>query len=166
MKKIVFFISIIMLITCLYCNKKEVLIPKEAIRIRVIANSNSVEDQKNKTIVKNEVNSILYGKLQSINNYEDAKKVLKENIDIIDNEVNKYTDNYEISYGKNPFPSKSYKGVTYEKGEYESLVIKLGEGKGRNFWCVLFPPLCMIDESKLNNVSYSFFVNELLKKIK
>ena len=71
-----------------------------------------------------------------------------------------------MSFGNNYFPEKEYKGVKYKEGKYESVVIKLGKGKGENFWCVLFPPLCMIDEEKLNDVSYSFYVSEMLNKIK
>ena len=84
----------------------------------------------------------------------------------INNIIRKYTNDFSIYFGNNYFPKKEYKGVMYKEGNYESLIIKLGDAKGKNFWCVLFPPLCMIDESKLNDVSYSFLVNELLNKIK
>ena len=64
------------------------------------------------------------------------------------------------------FPKKKYKGITYKEGNYESLVITLGEGAGDNFWCVLFPPLCLIeaDETSNDNVEYKFFVKELIDK--
>lgn len=166
MKKIVIFIFVIITLLCFIFNKSEVLIPNEAIRIRIISNSDSLKDQNIKSSIKNDVNSVLYEKLKDIDNYSDAKNIIKNNINELKNIVNKYTDNYEITYGKNYFPEKEYKGVRYDAGDYESLVINLGESKGKNFWCILFPPLCMIDESKLNNVSYSFFVSKLLNKIK
>lgn len=166
MKKIVIFIFGIILCICWLSKDKNVLIPERAIRIRVIANSNELKDQETKAIIKNEVNNILYNKLKGIDSYSNAKTIIKSNLNEIDDVVSKYIDNYKITFGKNYFPEKEYKGVKYDAGDYESLVIKLGEGEGRNFWCVLFPPLCMIDESKLNNVSYKFFVNELLKKIR
>ena len=56
-----------------------------------------------------------------------------------------------------------YKGIYYEEGEYESLVITLGEGIGNNFWCVLFPPLCLIDENE-EEVEYTSFIKELIDK--
>lgn len=166
MRKIVIFIFIIVLIGCFFSKKEEVLIPNNAIRIRVIANSNDFSDQENKVLIKNEVTNLLYSKLKNVDNYDEAEIIVKNNITNVQKILNKFTDDYEINYGKNYFPSKEYKGVKYDEGNYESLVIKLGEGKGHNFWCVLFPPLCMIDESKLNNVSYSFFVSELLNRIK
>lgn len=166
MRKIVIFVFIIVLIGCFFSKKEEVLIPNNAIRIRVIANSNDFSDQENKVLIKNEVTNLLYSKLKNVDNYDEAEIIVKNNITNVQKILNKFTDDYEINYGKNYFPSKEYKGVKYDEGNYESLVIKLGEGKGHNFWCVLFPPLCMIDESKLNNVSYSFFVSELLNRIK
>ena len=65
----------------------------------------------------------------------------------------------------NYFPEKEYKGVVYEEGEYESLVITLGNGLGENFWCVLFPPLCLLDtEEEPENVEYTSFVKEVIDK--
>ena len=54
----------------------------------------------------------------------------------------------------------------YNAGNYESLVIKLGKAKGNNFWCVLFPPLCMVEEDKSlkGKVEYKSYVKELLDK--
>ena len=166
MKKIVFFIGIVVLVMCIIQNKKEILIPDQAIRIRIIANSNNVDDQLEKNEIKLEINSLLYKKLEGVNSYNDAKQVINENINNIKEIVNKYSQNYEIEYGKNYFPEKEYKGVNYKEGKYESLVIKLGEAKGNNFWCILFPPLCMIDESKMDDASYQFYINRILNKIK
>lgn len=166
MRKIVILIFFIILIICLVSNSSNVLIPDKAIRIRIIANSDSLKDQETKAIIKNEINNALYSKLRNINNYDEANSIIKDNISDINKIVQNHVSDFELSYGKNYFPSKEYKGIKYDAGDYQSLVIKLGEGKGRNFWCVLFPPLCMIDENKLNDVSYKFFVTELLKKIK
>ena len=151
---------------CLVSNNSKVLIPDNSIRIRIIANSDKLEDQENKAIIKNEVNSYLYMKLKNVDNYSDAKNIVKESINDINDIVKAHESDYEVIYGDNYFPEKEYKGVKYNEGEYESLVITLGKGNGKNFWCVLFPPLCMIDESKLNDVSYGFYVSELLKRIK
>ena len=163
MKKIVFLIFTIVLIICFITNKKEALIPSNAIRIRIIANSDDINDQRQKQEIKNEVSDLLYGKLTDVNKSEDAKKIITNNIDNIKAIVNKYTNDYEISYGKNYFPKKEYKGISYDEGEYETLVIKIGEAKGNNFWCVLFPPLCMIDENNIPTARYKLYVTELLK---
>ena len=68
---------------------------------------------------------------------------------------------FHINYGKNYFPEKKYNNVLYKAGEYESLVITLGEGEGENFWCVLFPPLCLIDEESRE---YPSLVKNIINK--
>ena len=57
--------------------------------------------------------------------------------------ISHWINKKEINYGKNYFPEKNYKGITYEAGEYESLVISLGEAEGNNWWCVMYPALCI-----------------------
>ena len=72
---------------------------------------------------------------------------------------------YNISYGDNFFPSKTYKGIKYPAGYYNSLVITLGQGLGENFWCVMYPPLCLIDENKnTTEVEYKSYVKDVLLK--
>ncbi|MBQ9011225.1 MAG: stage II sporulation protein R, partial [Bacilli bacterium] len=53
-----------------------------------------------------------------------------------------------------------YKGVKYKEGYYESLLVTLGKGKGDNWWCVLFPPLCLIEADESSDVQYKSFVKE------
>ena len=67
----------------------------------------------------------------------------------------------------NYFPKKVYKGVTYEAGNYESLVITLGDGLGKNWWWVMFPPLCLLEAEETEEtteVEYKFFIKELIDK--
>ena len=72
---------------------------------------------------------------------------------------------YKVNYGMNYFPIKKYDGATYKEGNYESLVVSIGEAKGNNYWCILYPPLCMIDDNKSEEVKYDFKILELFKKI-
>ena len=75
------------------------------------------------------------------------------------------TGDYSIKYGMNYFPKKVYKGVVYPSGNYESLVITLGSGLGDNWWCVLYPPLCLINDNQTtNDVEYRSFVYDLINK--
>ena len=147
-------------------HKKSLLIPDNAIRIRVIANSDTLFDQETKSKIKNEVSYYLYDKLKNIDNYNDADSIIKSNINNVKNIINNYVDKYEINYGVNNFPEKEYRGIKYDEGKYQSLVIKLGQGDGENFWCVLFPPLCLIDEENMSDATYTFYIKELLNKIK
>ena len=92
-------------------------------------------------------------------------KIIENNIDKVDSILKKYNVHYDISYGNNYFPEKTYKGIKYSEGNYESLVIKLGEGLGKNWWCVLFPPLCQLDNVKnLEDNEYKFFANDIINK--
>lgn len=161
MKKIIIFI--IVLLIFLNMNKvKSINIPDKSIRIRVIANSNSKIDQNEKIKISIKVQDYVQGLLQNTKNIKGADKIIKNNINNINNEIKKYTDNYTLIYGKNFFPEKRYKGVVYNEGYYDSLVIKLGKGKGKNWWCVLFPPLCLMETDE--NVEYKFYVKEIIDK--
>ena len=63
----------------------------------------------------------------------------------------------------NEFPRKEYNGIVYEEGLYESLVIEIGEAKGDNYWCFLYPSLCMIDTK--NDVKYKSKIMEFISNI-
>ena len=75
---------------------------------------------------------------------------------------NQAKKDFKIQYGNNYFPKKEYDNIIYEEGEYESLVVSIGKGTGKNYWCVLFPPLCFIDETK--EVQYTSWIKEILEK--
>ena len=153
-------------------NSKEFKIPDEAIRLRVIASSNSNIDQQVKFKVTDTMENVIYELLKNAKGVEEARKIINDNMNYIDNKVletlqkEKYPLSYEIKYGLNFFPEKKYKGVTYSEGYYESLVVTLGEGKGNNWWCVLFPPLCLMEaeETEKEEVEYKFFIKELIEK--
>lgn len=168
MKKIIcvlFMLTIIMLGK--NNNKETVLIPEESIRFRIIANSNSNEDQDLKRKIKNEIQTEIISKLNA-NSYESTEKTINESTEKINQILENYNTNYSISYGKNYFPEKSYKGVIYPEGEYKSLVITLGEGIGDNWWCVLFPPLCLLEaeENDYEEIEYKLYINKILNNFK
>ncbi len=170
MKKLFFVVLIIIIIFTTSIKAKQNIIPDEAIRLRVIANSNSKYDQQIKLEVKDQIQLELYNLLKSTKGIEEARKIIKDNINELDSNVKKilekekYNKNYTISYGQNYFPEKEYKGVKYKEGYYESLVITLGEGEGNNWWCVLFPPLCLVEAEEADEVEYKFFIKELIDK--
>lgn len=172
MKKIILIvIASIALFSFINLKEEEVIIPNEAIRLRVIANSNTVEDQNIKKQVRDNVQQEIL-KLTNKKDIDKTRQNIKENIssieEIVDHTLKELgvEEQYDINYGYNYFPNKKYKGVTYNEGYYESLVITLGEGSGENFWCVLFPPLCLLDAEDTNTdeVEYKFFIQELFDK--
>lgn len=146
------------------------LIPDDAIRIRVIPNSNSEYDQNMKLLVKEELQQDMYNLLKDVKGVQEARSVINNNLETINKQVdtiftnNGYDMNYSINFGLNYFPEKEYKGVKYEEGYYESLLVTIGEGAGSNWWCVLFPPLCLIEAEESTEVEYTSFVKELVDK--
>ena len=173
MKKILLLLSIISFIYIgLNYKEDDSIIPDEAIRFRVVANSNTVYDQNIKLQVRNTVQNEIFKLIKDSKSIDDTRKILKEHqkelYDVTNNKLKEldYNKDFKIKYGFNHFPKKKYKGVTYKEGNYESLVITLGSGNGDNFWCVLFPPLCLLeaDDNSSSNIEYKFFVKDLIDK--
>ncbi len=174
MKKVIFIIIILIISIFLYINvNASVLIPNSAIRVRVVPNSNSVMDQNIKDKVKNYVSNYMSIKLNDVNDVDKARDIINCSIDDLNKDIedifkdNNYNMDFKINFGSNHFPDKVYKGVIYNEGDYESLVVYIGEAKGDNWWCVLFPPLCLLeaDENETGEVEYRSFVRDMLNKI-
>ena len=173
MKKL-FVIGLVLIIGFFFIEvDKNILIPDNAIRFRVIANSNLDNDQEIKKIVTKELQKELYNSLKDIKNVDEARSLLKNNTLSLEKSVeetllqNDMNPIFDINYGMNYFPEKIYNGVEYKAGEYESLVVTLGEGVGDNWWCVLFPPLCLMEAEEVKDsekIEYKFFVQELMDK--
>ena len=152
MKKTIFVILIIIISIFVYINvNAEVIIPNDAIRVRVVPNSNSVIDQNMKEKVKNYVSNYMTLKLDKVMDVNEARNIINDSIDELNQDIEKmfqdngYDMDFTINFGENHFPDKAYKGVIYNEGDYESLVVYIGEARGDNWWCVLFPPLCFVD---------------------
>ncbi len=175
MRKLLFVIAaiIVFLIVYINVNASEIVIPGSAIRFRVVANSNSIKDQSMKMLVKEFIDEYLVVKMMDIDDVDVARSIINDELYNIRKEIkeifdkNNYSEEFVVHYGKNFFPSKLYKGVNYESGNYESLVVTIGKGNGDNWWCVLFPPLCLLEatESEVKEVDYQFFVKELIDSI-
>lgn len=173
MKKIIIILLAVLSIVMVYNNfnkSENVKIPDSAIRFRVLANSNSPKDQKIKEDVRDKMQKELYTLLENSKSIKEARGLINDNMDNFNNILSKEMEDkdysYTIDYGMHEFPEKTYKGITYEAGEYESLLVTLGEGKGDNWWCVLFPPLCLMEaeETNTDEVEYKSFIKEIIEK--
>ena len=148
------------------------IIPDDAIRIRIIANSNSDYDQNIKNKVKQKVEYDMYNLLKNSQTIEQSRAVIKNNLNNVKEGIDtllqneKYELPFDINFGLNYFPKKQFKGITYDEGYYESVVVTLGEGLGDNWWCVLFPPLCMLEaeETNMDDVEYTTLVKTVIDK--
>ncbi|MDD2489650.1 MAG: stage II sporulation protein R [Bacilli bacterium] len=170
MKKILVGIIILMLIVTILINDNSKLIINEGISLRVIANSNSVYDQQMKLKVKEKVQSDIYSILNNTNNINEARNIISANLQYLNNNLKKYLSdqkyniNYTFDFGQYYYSGKEYKGIKYNEGYYESVLIKLGKGEGDNWWCILFPPLCLLEAEESSEVEYKFFVQELINR--
>ena len=124
-----------------------------AIRFLLLANSDSVSDQALKMRVKESVVNYIYEKTGDFKTVDEAKNFILNNDKTIKSIATKaIADNgydYTVSstFGFSDFPVKTYGDVIFPKGTYTSYTIKIGNGKGHNWWCVLYPPLCFVDVS-------------------
>ncbi len=163
MKKIVFLLISAIIGALVYQKNDEIIIPTDAIRVRIIANSNNIEDLYQKKKLKEEIKTDLYDLVKEAKNSEEASNNIKNNIDKIRKIVSSKISDFDINYGNNYFPKKEYNGVLYPAGYYESLVITLGSGLGDNWWCVLYPPICMVNENEnTSDVEYQIWIKSLL----
>lgn len=117
------------------------------LRLHVVANSNDPVDQELKLMVKERILKETRG-IAGARNRREALAYLVENREslakAVEDELRKYgcTDPVRLEIGRYPFPEKSYPFGVLPAGVYHALRVVLGEGKGENWWCVLFPPVC------------------------
>ncbi|KAB2336497.1 stage II sporulation protein R [Cytobacillus depressus] len=140
----------------------ELVIPNEAIRLRILANSDREADQALKREVRDAVNAEITKWVGNLTSIEEARHLLRSKLpeiqQIAEHVLAKSDSDQKAkaNFGKVDFPTKLYGQFLYPAGEYEAILITLGEGQGANWWCVLFPPLCFLDFSNGVAVSDGF----------
>lgn len=132
-------------------NPSAVKSPEELIRFHVVANSDSEEDQALKRAVRDAILKEVSPRLAASHSLEESRKILtglRPEMEKIGQQVVEFWGkDYSVKsdYGKFIFPTKSYGSLVLPSGEYEAVRVLIGEAKGSNWWCVLFPPLCFVD---------------------
>lgn len=120
-------------------------------RLHILANSDSIEDQELKLKVRDKI--IEYMNTQHFNTKENAITYVQNNLDsfyeIAEKTIfdNGYNYQVNINVGNFYFPTKNYGNISLPAGYYDGIKIEIGEAKGQNWWCSLFPPLCFVDIS-------------------
>ncbi|QCT04623.1 stage II sporulation protein R [Paenibacillus algicola] len=160
-KQIVVLLSILFLVVMSWEEQRidaavtEGAIPEESIRLRILAHSDAPEDQ----LVKQDIRDAVVMQMKSWvgelapESLEQAKAMTRNHLPEIEAlvaqelDVRGITYAYQVELGEVPFPTKMYGRVIYPAGDYEAVRITLGSGKGKNWWCVLFPPLCFIGDN-------------------
>lgn len=136
-----------------YVNAVSSDIANSIFRLHVIANSNEKGDQELKLKVRDNVLSYMNKICENVTTKEDAILIANEHIDefkeIALNTIhdNGYDYSVNIRIGNFSFPTKTYGDISLPSGYYDALRIEIGEAKGQNWWCVMFPPLCFVDVS-------------------
>lgn len=126
---------------------------KNIIRLHVIANSDSDEDQSLKYKVRNTIIEKLRSSLTDITDKEQAEKTIATKLTDIEQAASRTINENGYSYSVNAticnrdFPVKTYGDLTFPAGEYRSLCIEIGKAEGKNWWCVLFPSLCFVNDT-------------------
>lgn len=163
MRRFVFFIVIICLLFIIVLPEDQNMvaeeealqvIPDEAIRLRILANSDDGEDQHIKYKIRDQVVEQIDEWVGHMTNIDEARQWIQDHLgeleEIIQHILMEENDNhtFTVTYDQNvTFPAKMYDSYIYPPGEYEAILITIGEGQGANWWCVLFPPLCFLDFS-------------------
>ena len=146
-------------------------ISESVLRLHIPANSNSVEDQAIKLKIRDKVLEKYSSFLKDAQKREDAEVVLSENLKEIEKDVNLWLCQEGVNYNAkvylaySDFPVKDYGGIRLPAGTYRALKIVLGSGKGENWWCIMFPPLCFVEGSikELDEKEYELLKKELGK---
>lgn len=151
-------LALILLLSCWMGNDTKakaagtaVTIPKQAIRLRILANSDTFADQNVKKKVRDAVVEQIDMWVQRPEGMTSARAAIRSNIPQISAitrrvlQENGFHYGYRVKLGVVPFPTKMYGNQVYPAGNYEALRITLGSGRGQNWWCVLFPPLCFVN---------------------
>ena len=128
-------------------------IAEQIIRLHVIANSDSEEDQAVKLKVKETIITYLRGEMMDAHSVEEARQTIREHLpeveEIAREKLLKEGYTYEVNASLEDcyFPVKEYGDMTFPAGQYEALRVKLGKSSGRNWWCVMYPTLCFVDST-------------------
>ena len=153
-KKLFVFLPLLLIFTLLfgslsYTNDASNDISTKVLRMHVLANSNSIEDQKLKIAVKNNILKSTQELFTDCDNLEESIEIAQSNTELIkasaQEVIKKYNKNYDVKvYVDNEFfDVREYKDFTLPSGNYNTVKVVIGEGKGKNWWCVMYPAVCI-----------------------
>ena len=141
-------------------------------RIHIRANSNSEIDQTVKYLIKDKVVNYVTPYLVDCNTKSESVRVISSLLDEVEDVCDEMLKNNGFTYTSKArvdeeyFPTRAYDNVTLEAGVYDALIIELGEGVGDNWWCIIYPPLCFVNKSDLNEhtIQYQSYLVEIIRR--
>lgn len=146
-------ITVMILFTGYFLEYYQQPLNKSVLRLHVVANSDNTEDQLLKLAVKDDIVNLMKKEFQKTSDVNMAKSQAIKLIPIIEKTAREeirsqgYDYPVKVSVGEYAFPTKSYGNFVLPQGDYQAVKVIIGEGEGRNWWCVLFPPLCLVSSS-------------------
>ena len=176
MQKFVSVVIVVALIfgVILFCGfTKEQDKQSELFRIHIIANSNLEVDSEVKYKIKDEFSKFLTPCLASCQSKTEVKQIVNDNLNSLKVIADGIIKSYHLQYDSKVeicteyFPTRSYGEYVVEGGNYDGITVTLGQGKGDNWWCVMFPPLCYYNTdytSNYGNVVYKSKIMEIIKQ--
>ena len=156
--KMIFILTILLFLyttICAFSYAKQVStdISNSVFRLHVIANSNTNEDQNLKYKVRDKLIEYMNSMLSSSSTKNDAINIAKSHLSefkqVALNVIREEGFNYDVNVnvGNYEFPTKEYGDISLPAGFYDALKVEIGKAEGKNWWCVMFPPLCFVDIS-------------------
>ncbi len=162
-------ISIILVLAVCGRAKENENVHTEYLRIHIRANSNEAVDQNIKYLIKDKVVEYLTPIIASCDSKDEVISSINNNIDGINRLIDSFLQKNGFNYKSNTaikqeyFPTRCYGDLALEAGVYDAVIVNLGSGKGDNWWCVVFPPLCFTDSK---NVKYKSAILEIINNFK
>lgn len=144
----------------------------DCFRIHIVANSNTTADQEIKFVIKNAIVDYLTPIVADCSNKEECINAVKLKLDVltcvVDTELKNAGFDYhaKLDVTKKDFPTRYYENIILKQGEYDCICVELGEAKGDNWWCVVYPPLCFVNKNKCEeqDIVYQSKILEIVKK--
>ena len=163
----VFILGVLMACAPLFTQENQT----EYLRIHIRANSNSVDDQRVKYLVKDAIVESLIPLLSEAKTKEEAKYIIENNISylnavadaVLESEGFDYQGKTRIATEK--FPTRVYDDITLPAGEYEAVILDLGSGEGDNWWCLVYPAFCFTKSENSTNYVYISKIWEIINSV-
>lgn len=170
LRKVFSFLCLSMLFLCALGGCLQQRENSDYLRIHIRANSDRNVDQEVKLVVRDCVIDYLSPLLQSAKTRSEAEHIVLTHVPELENEIDELLYSCGFFYGCNVvidtefFDKRSYGELTLDEGYYRAIIIDLGTGKGHNWWCVAFPPLCFTLSENYDNIQYRSIVCDVVKK--
>ena len=131
--------------TCVWAQGRQQALAAGLVRLHVLAVSDTAEEQAVKLRVRDAVLAYLAPRLGDVSDAGEAGERLRAEMDGIQRAAEAAADGRQVTVtlGEERYPTRDYEGFTLPAGRYRSLRVVLGEGRGRNWWCIVFPPVCL-----------------------